>query len=230
MLGQYCPLSLFNQTRTVLQQKKRHTWNLSTGVLLRNCIYPYTCGYIHMYMDIHTYGYTHTNYRKTLHPGSCSMSQCAPQYLHLQMFIATCHLCGSRSPAPGIQPIIELILTIRNTPHPTYHNHSQMIIDLGVGQLRALDPGLGRSWAGQPQALAYLHHQGKLSSIALVRPPNGTISRNQGQLSCSCVLRARSPALRCKASSIVLRNQSSGSTLPSAAAYKGLGQLVGWPF
>jgi hypothetical protein len=120
--------------------------------------------YTYIYIDIHTYGYTHTNYRKTLHPGSCSMSQCAPQYiplstyLHLQMFIATCHLCGSRSPAPGIQPIIELILTIRNTPHPTYHNHSQMIIDLGVGQLRAPALGLGGRRAGQRACPTYPLH------------------------------------------------------------------------
>jgi hypothetical protein len=39
-----------------------------------------------------------------------------------------------------------------------------------------------------------LHHQGKLSNIALVRPPNAVISRRQGQLSCSRALGAGSLA------------------------------------
>ena len=58
-------------------------------------------------------------------------------------------------------------------------------IDVGVGQLRALDMGWVVAVLVIVPSLPYLHHQGKFPSIALAKPPNAAISRRQGQLSCS---------------------------------------------
>ena len=58
-------------------------------------------------------------------------------------------------------------------------------VDVGVGQLRALDLSWVVAVLVIVPSLPYLHHQGKFPSIALAKPPNAAISRRQGQLSCS---------------------------------------------
>jgi hypothetical protein len=61
-----------------------------------------------------------------------------------------------------------------HTPQPLADN-----MDLGVGQLKALDLGLGNS---------QLHHQGKLSSTAVARPPTATIF--SGRVSSPALMRS----------------------------------------
>jgi hypothetical protein len=58
-------------------------------------------------------------------------------------------------------------------------------VDVGVGQLRALDLSWVVAVLVIVPSLPYLHHQGKFPSIALAKPPNAAISRRQGQLFCS---------------------------------------------
>jgi hypothetical protein len=58
-------------------------------------------------------------------------------------------------------------------PHPT-----SMCPDSWVGQLKALDLGLGGSWTAQ-LALPSLYHQDKLASTVPARPPNVSTSRRQ---------------------------------------------------
>jgi hypothetical protein len=106
---------------------------------------------------------------------------------------------------------------------------SQLLTDdteLGMGQLRALDLG-----GSQPVGSPYLHHQSKLFSIVLARPPRATTDRKQDQLSHSHAL----PTLMSsgwltyihtsRASFTVLSSRGTGPTLQSAAACEGLGQL-----
>lgn len=56
-------------------------------------------------------------------------------------------------------------------------------VDVGVGQLKALDLGLGCSWAGQTSSSPAPKLPGKFSSIALAYPM--PISKGQSQLFCS---------------------------------------------
>ena len=50
-------------------------------------------------------------------------------------------------------------------------------IDFEVGQLRALEPGLGGGWAGQLTGSPVSAPQGELSSTTLARPPNAVVGR-----------------------------------------------------
>ena len=65
-------------------------------------------------------------------------------------------------------------------------------IDIGGGQFRALDLGLGDGTDGQPTDFPLSAPLGQLSSPVLMRPPNLTISRRQGQFSYSHDLEASS--------------------------------------
>jgi hypothetical protein len=115
--------------------------------------------------------HTHTQAKKTSHHGSCSMLQCAPQYislskhLHLQMFIAMSPWSGSMSLALVILSILDPNRTPPGYPVASYHVDPSALdqqdwpfhmsqpnangIDFGVGQLRALHLSLGGSLTGQ---------------------------------------------------------------------------------
>ena len=78
-----------------------------------------------------------------------------------------------------------LALDQQDWPFYTSHPFSDDV-DFGVGHLKALDLGLSDSRVGE-------YHQDELSSTPLIRPSNVSISRRQGQLSCSHSLGACSP-------------------------------------
>lgn len=74
-------------------------------------------------------------------------------------------------------------------------------------------------------ALLHRHHQGKLCSTALGRPPSAAIGRRQGLLSCFHALKASS-IHTFRASSTVLPSQSTGPTLPKCCSLSGTGSTL----
>ena len=78
-----------------------------------------------------------------------------------------------------------------------FHVLQQLIdgVDVGVGQLKALDLGLGDSWVSQ----LFCTHTTRMSSPALPRLAQASSGKaadgkKKGQLFCSHALRAGSPA------------------------------------
>lgn len=95
----------------------------------------------------------------------------------------------------------------KDTPRPALSHNTQFIreVDFGVGQLEALNVGLGGSWVCWTVC--------QLSNTASTRSPNGTAaSRGQGQFTWLPGTHGK------RGSSTVLPSQLSGPTLPRAAA------------
>jgi hypothetical protein len=101
-------------------------------------------------------------------------------------------------PVTRLLYVIDILQLWNSRTGPFMHpNHSQTIQILGIGHLRALDLDPVVAELAISPALSSLHHQDKLSSAVLARPSAAAISKKQGQLSWSQVLRADSSALIC---------------------------------
>jgi len=75
----------------------------------------------------------------------------------------------------------------------TFHALQQLIdrVDVGVGQLKALDLGLVGSWVGQSASFLTPIHQGELSGTALASSLDATVRKGRSQLYCAARVRCR---------------------------------------